>query len=335
MKYSGFILLIVLLIPTPRSCDHKKSNKEGDLYWLSNGNSYMGVLPRVGGRIVFFGSDAAHNMLKSDPELWNESDSLRPVVNADSPWKAYNGHTVWTGPQSEWWLHQEIAPAKKERGDAWPPDPWLIYAPYKVTEVSQTRIEMISPASPVTGLILTKIFSLESDGTAKIEVKAENTRDSAVQWDLWMNTRVEGYKRVYVPVGNSGNFRVNARRTKVSDTIAYEVRNGLFSYIPEIPAGDRKSASSKAFLTPSENWMAMVGDSVIFRITYDLYDPSLTHPEQGMIEIYNYLTSEPGGALTEMEFHGPYTEILPGESIELSETWSLVMVNNDTVLNLR
>jgi hypothetical protein len=47
--------------------------------WLNNGGTKVGVLPSVGGRVVFLGTNTSGNILKSDSSLWDEPASERPV----------------------------------------------------------------------------------------------------------------------------------------------------------------------------------------------------------------------------------------------------------------
>jgi hypothetical protein len=98
----GFIFLTV------SSCNNmKKVEQKSALVWLELEGTRVGILPAVGGRIVHFSVDGCANILKSDPKNWDEADSLRPKISAKSNWKEYNGHIVWLGPQSEWWVYQD------------------------------------------------------------------------------------------------------------------------------------------------------------------------------------------------------------------------------------
>lgn len=323
-----WIALAVPFILSLVSCQPEAPERDGDIYWLTDGEVHLAVLPGVGGRIVFFGPDRETNLLKSDPLLWNEADSLRPEISTDARWKAYNGHIVWTGPQSEWWKHQAIDTVKRNRASVWPPDPWLIYAPYEVKETGASYIVLEGPGSPVSGLRLTKKIIMKGSYTVDIIVEAENVRDTTISRDIWMNTRVNGHNRVYVPVKDSAQVRFSDQPRR-ENSIAYTVEDGYFSFLPVQLQENRGSVNSKAFITPSGGWMAMLSEKHIFKIEFSLYDPELTHPEQGMIEIYNYISGNEDEALTEMEVHGPFSEIRPGEKIKLTERWRLIPLDED------
>jgi hypothetical protein len=113
------------------------------------------------------------------------------------------------------------------------------------------------------------------------------------------------------------------------DSIDYSIEKSYFSYLPKKLDGGRIEANSKAFISPSKPFMASYHDGHFFIIEFDMYDTSLSHPEQAMVEIYNYISADPEDAFTEMEYHGPYEEIKPGESILLSETWQLLPFQGD------
>ena len=49
--------------------------------------------------------------------------------------------------------------------------------------------------------------------------------------------------------------------------------------------------------------------------------PEQIHHDQAPVEIYNMCSTE--DALLEMEIHGPYISLQPGEVMRLSETWEL------------
>lgn len=330
LKSIRWIFLAVSFIFPLDSCQHSVPEREGDIYWLTDGQVQLAVLPGVGGRIVFFGPDRQNNFLKSDPQLWNEADSLRPKISSSAGWKAYNGHTVWIGPQSGWWKHQDIDLDKRNSAAVWPPDPWLIYSPYEVREAGTSHIVMEGPGSPVSGLRLTKRIIINGDSSVDIIVEAENVRDTTISWDIWMNTRVDGNDRVYVPVKDSEQVRFSDQRKNRQDTIAYTVEDGYFTFLPVQLKENQGPVNSKAFITPSGNWMAMMKASCIFKIEFHLYDPAFTHPEQGMVEIYNYISGKAGEALTEMEIHGPFSEIKPGEKITLTEKWRLIPLDRNT-----
>jgi hypothetical protein len=43
-----------------------------------------------------------------------------------------------------------------------------------------------------------------------------------------------------------------------------------------------------------------------------------------MVEIYTIQTSQGKADMTEMEYHGPFTKLLPGDSLSTTMTWRLI-----------
>ncbi len=295
--------------------------QESSMIYLENDEYKVGILTPVGGRIVYLQYKDSGNILKSDSTLWDEPDSLRVQPGPESPFKAYNGHIVWVGPQSEWWRHQDINPAKKTRSTNWPPDPWLIYGDYKVVSQTDNELVIMGPRSPVSGLRLVKTIRLESDGGIYFEAEAYNTRRTSVSWDLWLNTRLDGFVRSFVPVDQQEKVRI---QDKESSRMPYAHCKGYFYYLTESPGSEQKQRNSKAFITPSQNWMAAFTGEYCFRISFPDSDPSKVHPEQAKVEIYNASFHNETENLTELEYHCDFKTLQPGESMKTWQRWEVL-----------
>ena len=140
----------------------------------------MDVSPRLGGRILHLSLPGAPNLLLEGPAVQAEPD---PQVRADGDNIPYLGHEVWVGPQSEWWTHQALNPARRKAGAIWPPDPWLAHAPAKVLEQGDARLVVEGAASPVSGVQLTQSFNLAHD-RAELVVDMRNIRKEPVARDI-------------------------------------------------------------------------------------------------------------------------------------------------------
>ncbi len=289
---------------------------------LENGETRLGILAGVGGRIVYLSSHGSENILKSDSALWDEPESERPVPGYDSEFKAYNGHIVWVGPQSEWWAQQEGNPARKKNKANWPPDPWLIYGKYEILERTDTSLKMMSPYSEISGLRLMKYVRVEKDGSVYFEVEGINYNRLPVSWDLWLNTRVDGYSMAYVPVEGDSSVRVD-EAPNPDGRVSHAICRNFFFYLPSEPTGRVKQKDSKAYLTPSEGWLAAFTKGHCLRIRFPLYPPEKTHPQQGMVELYDHTSLDRHDALMELEYHGPYKTLQPGEHFKTWERWTV------------
>ncbi len=295
----------------------------GQIIGLTNGGTTVGILADVGGRIVSLSYKGSPNLLKSDTALWNEPQKDRPAPGFNTEFKAYNGHIVWLGPQGEWWAHQEGNPARKKQKANWPPDPWLIYGKYEILQRTDTSIRMMSPYSEISGLRLEKYVCVQKDGSVLFEAEGINYSRLPVRWDLWLNTRVDGYSAAYVPVKGEPSVRINAGNAGPAATVEYEISRNYFHYLPEEPGNGVQQKNSKALITPSEDWLAAFTGNYCLKITFPLYPPEQTHPQQGMVEIYDHTSHDRSDALMELEYHGPYKTLQPGEHFKTSELWTV------------
>jgi hypothetical protein len=297
--------------------------QEHNLVYIENGGTRAGILTGVGGRIVFLSYQGSENLLKSDPELWYENTEEKPEAGPFAEWKAYNGHIVWNGPQSEWWIHQDVNPERKQNASVWPPDPWLIYGENEVLTLNENSIRMSSPASKVSGLILTKYIEISADGSLYFEVEAINSRQVPVAWDLWLNTRVDGYTMAYVKTGSEPDLKIKSGMNARSDTVNWNIESGYFYYLPETPPAGKQQRSSKAFIFPESRRIHAFIQNHYFSIEFPEVRAGDIHPEQAMVEIYNFTSNNREEALMELEFHAPYKVLGPGEIMKTWQKWRI------------
>jgi len=295
---------------------------ERHLLVLKTSRAIVGISPRLAGRIVVFRTPAGANLLAADPAYW-APDAKLPALAASWDYPAVNGAVVWTGPQKEWWLHQDISEEWKKNAYNWPPDPWTEFAPFEVVKKTKTSAILRGPASPVTGLRLTKEVAISRDGKVAIKVSAENTRKEESSWDLWSNTRVPSKARVWVPV--AGNIRLDhgSSTWSTESVLDYEVRDGYFRFLDEEPLPGA-ARTAKAFLVPSRGLIAAFeGDRVFVKRFTPASRPSV-HPDQGVVELYRRSDRNPAGCLVEIEFHGALTRLPPGGTMAIEESWEIV-----------
>ncbi|MEK7476854.1 MAG: DUF4380 domain-containing protein [Candidatus Coatesbacteria bacterium] len=296
---------------------------ERHLLVLRNDRVVVGISPRLAGRIVVFRAPDGVNVLDADPVWWAPEAKL-PALAAAWDYPAINGHVIWTGPQKEWWIHQTISEEWRTHAYNWPPDPWGEWAPYEVAARTPASVTLTGPASPVTGLRLTKEVGLLPDGRVRIAVRAVNTRDREVSWDLWSNVRVRGTARSWVPVTGSLKIEHGAAADGSLAALDYEVRDGWFRFLDEapIPAG-AVARTAKAFLTPSAGLIAAFDAGRVFLRRFTPAARAAVHPDQGVVEVFRRADRDPAKSLCELEVHGAFTSLPPGGTMALEETWEL------------
>ena len=292
------------------------------VYYLKNEKITLGVLPDVGGRVVLLKLNKGNNVLKSDEALWNEPKAQRAKPIPKANFKAYNGQIVWVGPQSEWWLHQDVNKPRKTNKAIWPPDPYLEYGSYKVDKHLENYIKMSGPQSRVTGLTLVKEITLNEDNSVTFTVTARNIRTAPVYWDLWLNARMQGSDRFYVPVEQSGILRIEQDEEK-NEKMESEILDGYFTFSNLPPVSKKKAKNAKAFLTPNAGYLAGFNKDACLVIEFEMYEPDLAHKEQAMVEIYKHVSRKGVNDLLELEYHTPYQKIMPNETLKTTQTWRL------------
>jgi len=301
--------------------DHMR--EKHNLVFIQNGTIKVGILTDVGGRIVYASLIGEKNILKSDSELWVENAKEKPEVSARSHFKAYNGHIVWVGPQKEWWSHQNKNLYRKYSKANWPPDPYLTIGDYNIINQTDTSISMISPESPVSGLQLTKEIKIDSKGKIFFRCIAKNILKTDVSWDLWFNTRLDGFSRFYVPASSQSIKQINKGFNKKSDTLDYTVKDDFFTFIPEKPTGGKTDRWAKAYLFPISPYIAAFSEEQLLLIHFESHVPSEIHHDQSEVEIFNSITTNNQDALLELEYHAPYKTLKPGETMEAWENWDI------------
>ena len=321
-------ILFLLTISFIFNSNTKQNNGEDKLILLKNSQIEIGIVPDLGGRIVLVRKPGKKNILKSDPMQWNDL-LARPEISAFSDFKAFNGHIVWLSPQGEWWMKQDINALRRDNKAIWPPDPYLIYGDYKIAEQTDTSITMIGPESPVSGVHLTKKVSFNSEGAVKFEATAKNIREEPVSWGLWLNTRLDGFARCYVPADKSDLLKLAVETDRNNKPLPYEFINGYFTFTPPASKDSSIKYVQKVFISPSETFMVGFSEGQAIKISFEYVPLEQIHPDQAPVEIYNTVSNEE--SLLEMEIHGPYLTLQPGESIHLTETWQLFKYDGENL----
>jgi hypothetical protein len=316
------MLFYALLCTVIISCSRKPGNTGERVLYIQNEFLKAGVLPGVGGRLVYLAQPGGQNLLKSDSTLWYEPERELVEPTPESGFKAYNGHIIWPGPQTEWWLHQDLNPGRKERAAIWPPDPYLIYNPSRIAEHTGESILLYGEASPISGVRINKRYTL-SGNAIRIDVTMVNTSEEPVKWDIWSNTSFEGNTGFFVPYCEEGILRLASEESQNTDRLDYEIREGAFAFTPAPPGSGKERRYSKVFLHPRKGNIVAVRDSTMLVMDFPFEPRERIHPDESFVEVYQMITSDGAGDLLELEHHSTYTELQPGESFESTETWNV------------
>jgi hypothetical protein len=304
----------------------KIKDPESLLVFLENDKIEIGIFPELAGSALVLRRPGGANFLYVHPEDWLEWDSVIPDPKEVGKWTDFFGHIIWLGPQSDFWNQQDVFP--ELHGNAWPPDPSLVYGSCRILEQTPDKLVLEGPGSPYTGIRLTKTYQLKESGV-EMEVIATNISERTLKWDIWSNTRVPTCFPFLVPVENSDHARID---TGDPELIAWSADSGYFSF--DLTPGETP-AKAKAYVTASKPWIAAFSGDTVFLKSFDSVDPAQVHPEQALVEIYYNKTAEKGAGFLELEAHGPYTSLKPGESMTFHETWTLLPYTGDASLTSR
>lgn len=276
------------------------------------------ITPALGGRVLHAGRVDRPNLIKIGEPVASQPT---PAVSADADDIGYLGHDVWLGPQSGWWSDQHANPSRRAAKAAWPPDPYLAFAETHVVARSPERLVLEGIDSPVTGVRLLKSFAFDpSDpSTLIVTATARNIRARPVARDLWFNTRTSAATRVYVPVADARDVRVEGEDGAVP---AWRIEGGVFSFPPAPP--DVPMRRGKVLLQPSAGWMAGFTQGQAFVIRFDHHPRAAIHPEQGQVELYLDHAGDVQAGLLEMEVHAPFRTLAAGEAMQAQERWTLL-----------
>lgn len=292
---------------------------------LDNGTVRLEATPALGGRILSWHLAGEPNVLKVGEDALRTQP--RPTWSASAGDIPYLGHDVWVGPQSQWWLHQDVNTQRRAAAANWPPDPYLSLATTRVRSRNARQFVLEGVDSPVTGVRLRKQVSLLEDAphSVLVEAEARNIRDAAVSWDLWFNTRVAADTRVFVPVRDA-DADVDLQASTDSGTTAprHVWQAGLFALTAQ-SADSPLIQRGKYRVQPSAGWMAGFAGHQVLLIRFQHQPRERIHPEQGQVELYldapSYARTQ---GLMEMEVHAPYRELAPGERMHAAERWTLL-----------
>lgn len=295
----------------------------GERVRLDDGQLQVEIAPELGGRVTHLSLPGRPNLLKVGAALDRVPPPQPAADGVDIP---YMGHVLWIGPQSRWWLDQDVNPSRREAAAPWPPDPWLAYGRNRVVERSDQALALEGVDSPVSGLRASQRYRLSgrAPATMTLEAEATNVRDREVRGDLWFNTRLPAASRVFVPVASPGDARLRADEDAFFAGPVGWWEDGLYSLQATPPPAGRGGRRGKIFIAPSAGWIAGFNAGQLLLIQFDRQPDEAIDPEHGQVEVYQqWHHDDPESGLLELEVHAPMRTLAPGASMAAGETWTV------------
>lgn len=313
-------IIILLTVFVFASCSKQK--KYTNVVYLKKDSIEIGILPEVGGRLVSLKLNNGDNFLISDTSLWHEELATLNAPSEIRNKKTYFGHINWVGPQSQWWINQDVYTDLRDQKSWWPPDPFLIYGNYEIEKKRKSYIKLKGPESAYSRIRFDKEYNISDDNSILLKASAINTSDKKVSWDIWFNTRNYGLNKCYVPAKKE-NCRFWVMTESENDSLEYNYEQGYFYFNRDSFTTPGIKLQTKALIYPEDGYMAVFSKNEMLLVQFERYNKEQVHPEQGMVEIYNQISSNEKDCLLEVEYHSPYETINPGESISSQIKWKL------------
>ena len=214
-----------------------------------------------------------------------------------------------------------MIPQRREKGLG-PTDPWISTGRFKIIDRTASSLKLEGPQSPISGLLIRKEVYILPDGAVQLKAEAVNIRSSNVSWGLWSITRLAGAVRCYAPSA-SCRLRMYAPAPESVQALQYDIIDGFFTFrAPEV--FDGRDYQMKAFLNSPKGLLCAFGSDFMFMKTFNVASPHETHPNQAPLEIFQKISEDASANVLELEFHGPYKTLAPGESLLVNETWRLI-----------
>lgn len=203
------------------------------------------------------------------------------------------GSTFWDAPQTNW---------------NWPPRAALDSEPYSANG-SEDQVELTSQIDP-TGLQFSKRIRADlARQCFEIDYGIRNCADQPVKVGPWEVTRVAGGLSFFPYEEVAGLPPTALEPVCYQDGICWYAFDA--SYL---------ATGRKLFSGAREGWLAHLGpDRSLFVKTFPDTQPGDYAPEQAEVEIWGH----DGGIYVELENHGCYRELAPGQTMSYKVVWHL------------
>lgn len=213
------------------------------------------------------------------------------------------GHNLVTGPEIDPLNYgATFWPSPQQRWD-WPPVPEIDSQPYTAT-ISNTTVTLQSTVGQRAKVAVTKRFTPHpNEHLLEVEYELANRDTVAVSWAAWEVTRVAAGGLSFFPSGT----------TTVTSQLPVVTMSGTTWYQHDpskVGMGQKFSGDGK------EGWLAHVAGDAILVKTFEDVAPAMQAPApEAEIALYA------AAGYVELEPQGPYTEIMPNQSVHWTVRW--------------
>jgi len=171
---------------------------------------------------------------------------------------------------------------------------------------------MISKQNPKSGFQFEKSWQAVGSDFIRIEYVIRNISATPKSVAPWEVTRVPCGGIAFFPDGGNGNVP--------QSSLLPDLQSDGINWV----SIDKNPGSKhvKLFSTAREGWLAYAFNGVLFIKQFPDIQPENYPPQQGEVEIY----TNKDKSYSELENHGYYSLLQPGESCSYSVNWYLVPI---------
>jgi hypothetical protein len=213
------------------------------------------------------------------------------------------GSTFWTAPQSDW---------------NWPPYDVLDNQEYQV-EQKENLLKMTSNPDSKSGFQMIKTWKVTGNESIEIEYQIKNISEKAKSVGAWEVTRVPCGGLAFFPDGGVGKVP----ESNLKPDLQKEGTNWIT--IDKVSIQEHQ----KLFSTAQEGWLAYALNGLLFIKQFPDTKPEKYSPKQGEVEIF----INKDKIYIELENHGEYQLLQPGESLSYSVKWILISIPENVTVN--
>jgi hypothetical protein len=214
------------------------------------------------------------------------------------------GSTLWTGPQSEW---------------GWPPYQVLDENRYDAI-FSSDSLFLISKKDSLSGFQISKSIRADKKKDCFVITYAiRNISTTTKKVDAWEVTRVPVGGTAFFPEGENADL-------PASNLEGISKENGFVWFSCDMKPMRK---GQKLFATGKNGWLAYYYKDVLFIKRFPDVLPEQLSPQQGEVEIY----ANEERVYFELENHGPYTSLFPGQLLQYQVIWHIKKLSSKTSFN--
>lgn len=209
------------------------------------------------------------------------------------------GSTLWPAPQSEW---------------HWPPYPALDKEPYAVVLHQPDELLLRSKPDSVSGFQFGKHIMAKTDHF-QINYTITNASNHPKKVAAWEVTRVDTSGRAFFPLSGEAPL-------KKSNLENIYIRDKYLWYEPDYHGMEK---SQKYYGYGKKGYLGWVNGNILFVKSFPDITPSQPAPGQAEIEIFAHAEYP----YIELENHGPFVALKPGETLNYKVKWYLQIIPED------